>query len=84
MDCDDTVKFRLLVHFMRSSLGEYKYLNLSKIALHLLPTSSSNADCERVFSLLWHVRTDLRSGLQPDAMFTLTETSLIDKNLCTR
>ena len=46
-------------------------LNLSNIVLHLLSISASNADCERVFSLMRCIKTDLKSIFHPDTVSSL-------------
>ena len=55
----DAVSFWLHVKSMKTVLGDKKYQHLSTLALHLLTVPASNADCERVFSLVRRIITDL-------------------------
>ena len=54
----DAVAFWMTVLNMQSTMGELKYNNLATLALHLLAIPASNADSERVFSLVRRVKTD--------------------------
>jgi hypothetical protein len=91
----DAVKFWLDVKSVKSPMDDYKYFNLATLALHLLSIPSSNADSERVFSLVRRIKTDFRSNLLPETISALVgihfntldtcceqsvyETSLLDK-----
>ena len=63
-DCD-AVTFWLNVHSLKSAMGSLKYDNLSTLALQLLAIPTSNADSERVFSLVRKIKTDFRASLSP-------------------
>ena len=54
----NAVRFWVNVHNMKSPMGAHKYRNLAIIALKLLAISTSNADCERVFSHARRIKTD--------------------------
>ena len=41
-------------------MGEYKYVNLGRPAVQLLTIPTSNADSERVFSLVRRIQTKFR------------------------
>ncbi len=49
---EDAVSFWLKVKSSKTPMGDSKYQNLSTLALQLLSIPASNADCERVFSLV--------------------------------
>ena len=72
----DAIQFWLKVSTMESPLGERKYHHLSNLALHLLSVPASNADSERVFSLVRRIKTDFRASL-----FTETLSALIGCHL---
>ena len=57
----DAIQFWLNVNIMESPLGERKYHHLSNLALDLLSIPASNADSERVFSLVRKIKTDFRA-----------------------
>ena len=56
---------------MESPLGERKYHHLSNLALHLLSVPASNADSERVFSLVRRIKTDFRASLLTETLSAL-------------
>ena len=60
---EDAKTFWLRVRSMKSPLGEPKYLNLADLALQLLAIPVSNADSERVFSLVRRIQTEFRSRM---------------------
>lgn len=68
---NDACTFWLGVRSMKSPMGDSKYLNLSTLALQLLSIPASNADCERVFSLVRRIKTDFRSSLHTDTISSL-------------
>ena len=70
-DDQDAVEFWLSVLNMKSALGEYRYTNLGRLALQLLAIPTSNADSERVFSLVRRIQTDFRSQLIPETISAL-------------
>ena len=59
----DAVKFRVTVLNLKSPMGGLKYNNLATLALQLLSIPASNADSERVFSLVRRIKTDNISSL---------------------
>ena len=63
-DCDAWLK----VHSLKSAMGSLKYENLSILALQLLAIPTSNADSERVFSLVRRIKTDFRASLSPETV----------------
>ena len=69
-NCDAT-SFWLKVHSQISPIGSPKYTNLSALALHLLAIPTSNADSERVFSLVRRIKTDFHSSLSPETVSAL-------------
>lgn len=64
----DAIEYWLRVSGMQSPLGDYKYANLGKLALDLLAIPTSNADSERVFSLVRRIQTEFRSRLLPETI----------------
>ena len=58
IDCEidltvkDAVQFWLQVMAMKSAMGEQKYLHMATLSLRLLSIPASNADSERVFSVV--------------------------------
>ena len=70
VDCD-AVKFWLKVCSMKSPMGELKYENLATLALQLLSIPASNADSERVFSLVRRIKTEFRSSLSTETVSAL-------------
>ena len=70
-DIQDAVEFWLSVLGMKQALGEYNYTNLGRLALQLLAIPTSNADNERVFSLVRNIQTEFRSRLIPETIPTL-------------
>ena len=67
----NAVAFWMVVLQMKSPMGEQKYENLATLALQLLAIPSSNADSERVFSLVRRVKTDIRTSLTPETLSSL-------------
>ena len=67
---------------MESPLGETKYRHLSVLALHLLAIPASNADCERVFSLVRRIKTDFRASLSTETVSALIGCHLNNKFKC--
>ncbi len=67
----DAVSFWLHVKSMKTVLGDMKYQHLSTLALNLLAIPASNADCERVFSLVRRIKTDFRASLLPETISSL-------------
>ena len=70
-DAYDAVSFWLRVKSMKTALGHIKYQHLPTLALHLLAIPASNADCERVFSLVRRIKTDFRGSLLPETISSL-------------
>ena len=58
----DALAFWMAVLKMKSPMGEPKYVSLATLALELLAIPASNADSERVFSLVRRVKTDFRAS----------------------
>ena len=69
--CEDAVNFWLNVLNMKSAMGDYKYKHLASLALQLLSIPASNADSERVFSLVRRIKTDFRSRLHSETISAL-------------
>jgi hypothetical protein len=67
----DAVKFWTNVYQMKSPMGEPKHIHLSNLALQLLSIPASNADSERVFSLVRRIKTDFRSSLSVETLSAL-------------
>ncbi len=67
----EAVKFWHCVRDLESPLGELKYRNLATLALQLLSIPASNADSERVFSLVRRIKTDFRSSLYTETLSSL-------------
>ena len=68
---EDAVNFWLKISHLKSPMGEHKYHNLAFLALQLLSIPSSNADSERVFSLVRRIKTEFRSSLQTETLSAL-------------
>ena len=51
-----TINFWLMVASMKTPMGDSKYQNLSTLVLQLLSIPTSNADCERVFSVVRRIK----------------------------
>ena len=71
-ESEDAVEFWIRVSHTSSPMDELKYHKLASLALQLLSIPSSNADSERVFSLVRRIKTEFRSSL-------LTETVCFDR-----
>ena len=56
---------------VKSPMGEQRYKYLATLALQLLSIPASNADSERVFSLVRRIKTDFRSSLQTETVSAL-------------
>ena len=67
----DAVAFWMAVLKMKSPMGEPKYLIMATLALELLAIPASNADSERVFSLVLRVKTDFRASLMTETLSSL-------------
>ena len=67
----DAVKFWVTVLNLKSPMGGSKYKNLATLALQLLSIPASNADSERVFSLVRRIKTDYRSSLSTETVSAL-------------
>ena len=59
----DAVRFLLDVKSMKSPMDDYIYINLATLALHLLSIPSSNADSERLFSLVRGIKRYMKQFL---------------------
>lgn len=66
-----TINFWLMVKSFKTPMGDAMYPNLSMLVLQLLAIPTSNADCERVFSVVRRIKTDFRSSLLPDTISSL-------------
>ena len=67
----DAVQFWLKVLAMQSPMGERKYSHLANLSLQLLSIPASNADSERVFSLVQRIRTEFRASLSTESVSAL-------------
>ena len=67
----DAVQFWLHIRNMTSPMGSLKYLALATLALNLLAIPASNADSERVFSLVRRIKTEFRSSLATETVSSL-------------
>ena len=70
LECD-AVSFWLNVLNMKSPMGALKYESLGTLALQLLSIPVSNADSERVFSLVRRIKTTYRSSLATQTVSAL-------------
>lgn len=52
-------------------MGEQKYLHLATLSLQLLSIPVSNADSERVFSVVRRIKTEFRSSLSTESVSAL-------------
>ena len=59
----DAVQFWVRVLSTKSPIGEQKYFHLATLSLQLLFIPASNADSERVFSLVRRIKTEFHSSL---------------------
>ena len=80
-DCE-AVTFWLKVGDFKSAMGSLKYENLSMLALQLLAIPASNADSERVFSLVRRIKADFRSSLSPETLSALIGCHLNKNGKC--
>ena len=67
----DAVQFWLRVLAMKSPMGEQKYLHMATLSLELLSIPASNADSERVFSVVRRIKTEFRSSLSTESVSAL-------------
>ena len=67
----DALAFWMAVQKMKSPMEDPKYVHLATLALELLAIPTSNADSERVFSLVRRVKTDFRASLAPETLSSL-------------
>ena len=67
----DALSFWMAVLTMKSPMEEPKYVLLATLALELLAIPASNADSERVFSLVRRVKTEFRASLTPETLSSL-------------
>ena len=65
---NDAVKFWHKIFIMQSPMGAPKYEHFGGLALHLLSIPVSNADSERVFSLVRKIKTTYRSSLATETL----------------
>ena len=56
---------------MTSPMGEAKYVSRATLALEFLAILASNADSERIFSLVRRGKTDFRASLVPETLSLL-------------
>ena len=67
----DAINFWILISKMKSPMGNLLYKNLATLALQLISTPVSNADSERVFSLVRRIKTEYRSSLSTETLSAL-------------
>ena len=67
----DVVQYWLRIKSIKASTGHLLYSNLSSLVLQLLAIPVSNADSERVFSLVRRIRTDFRASLSTSSLSSL-------------
>ena len=67
----DALAFWMAVLRMKSPMEEPKYVHLATLALELLAIPASNADSERIFSLVRSVKTDFRASLTLETLSSL-------------
>ncbi len=67
----DAINFWILISKMKSPMGNLLYKNLATLALQLTSTPVSNADSERVFSLVQRIKTEYRSSLSTETLSAL-------------
>ena len=70
-DFKEAFDFWLYVKSLTSPMGETRYEELANLALCLLSIPTSNADSERVFSLVRRIKTDFRSSLSTQSVSSL-------------
>ena len=74
MPCDadtDAIQYWLRIQSYKSCTGVQLYGNLASAALQLLAIPVSNADSERVFSLVRRIQTDFRASLNTSTLSSL-------------
>ena len=69
----DAVQFWLQVLAMKSPMDEQKYLYMAILSLQLLSIPASNADSGRVFSVVRRIKTEFRSSLSTESVFSLNQ-----------
>ena len=69
----DVVQFWLQVLAIKSPMDEQKYLYMAILSLQLLSIPASNADSERVFSVVRRIKTEFRSSLSTESVFSLNQ-----------
>ena len=79
---EDAVQFWLHVRNMISPMGSLKYCHLATLALNLLSIPASNADSERVFSLVRRIKTEFRSSLATETVSSLITCHLNNLSQC--
>ena len=81
-DTVDAISFWMKIGLLKSPMGALKYENLSSLALNLLAIPTSNADSERVFSLVRRIKTDFRASLSPETVAALIGCHLNKTSKC--
>lgn len=67
----DVLQYWLHIKSIKASTGHLLYSNLSSLVPQLLAIPVSNADSERVFSLVRRIRTDFRASLSTSTLSSL-------------
>ena len=78
----DAVQFWLHVRNLTSPMGSLKYCHLATLALNLLTIPASNADSERVFSLVRRIKTEFHSSLATETISSLITCHFNDMSQC--
>ena len=78
----DAVQYWLRIKSMKSSTGELMYKELANAVLQLLAIPVSNADGERVFSLVRRVQTDFRSSMSTETLSSLVRFHFNNSGKC--
>lgn len=81
-DAVDAISFWKTIGSLKSTMGSLKYENLSSLALNLLAIPTSNADSERVFSLVRRIKTEFRASLSPETVAALIGCHLNKTSKC--
>ena len=58
---------------MKFPMDVQKYLYMAILSLQLLSIPASNADSERVFSMVRRIKTEFRSSLSTESVFNLNQ-----------
>ena len=82
LDHENAIQFWNNVSKLTSPMGSLKYHHLSTLALNLLAIPASNADSERVFSLVRRIKTEYRSALSTDTVLSLIGCHFNNTNKC--